>query len=72
MFQIYSIGNPGDLTYKYNIIGDKTDIKNIVFNKSEFSKKLLSAKKPLVIIGESALELKVESLFFEISLLKKK
>ena len=64
--QIYSIGNPGDLTYKYNIIGDKTDdIKNIVFNKSEFSKKLLSAKKPLVIIGESALELKSGKFIFE-------
>ena len=64
--QIYSIGDPGDLTYKYKIIGDKTDdVKNIVFNKSEFSKKLLSVKKPLVIIGESALELKSGKFIFE-------
>ena len=37
--QIYSIGNPGDLTYKYNIIGDKTDdIKNIVLTNQNFLK----------------------------------
>tara|TARA_Y100000996_G_scaffold413078_1_gene400534 strand:- start:3065 stop:5116 length:2052 start_codon:yes stop_codon:yes gene_type:complete len=64
--QIYSVGDPGDLTYDYKIIGDKTDdIKNIILNKSEFSKKLLSAKKPLVIIGESALELKSGKFIFE-------
>ncbi len=56
---IYSIGNPGDLTYEYTVIGNKTDdIKKIINNEIEFSKKLLSAKKPMVIIGESALELK--------------
>ncbi|MEC7143373.1 MAG: NADH-quinone oxidoreductase subunit NuoG [Pseudomonadota bacterium] len=56
---VYSIGNPGDLTYSYTIIGNNTDdIKKIFNNESEFSKKFLSAKKPIVIIGESALELK--------------
>ena len=56
---IFSIGNPGDLTYDYNIIGEKTDdIKKIINNESDFSKKLLSSKKPIVIIGESALEIK--------------
>ena len=56
---IYSIGNPGDLTYDYTIIGNKTDdIKKILDNESDFSKKLLSSKKPIIIIGESALELK--------------
>ena len=56
---IFSIGNPGDLTYDYNIIGEKTDdIKKIFNNESDFSKKLLSSKKPIVIIGESALEIK--------------
>ena len=45
---IFSIGNPGDLTYEYKIIGNKTDdIKKIIENKSEFSKKLLSSKKPM-------------------------
>ncbi len=56
---IYSIGNPGDLTYNYNIIGDTTDdIKKILSHDSEFSKKIISSKKPIIIIGESALELK--------------
>ena len=56
---IFSIGNPGDLTYSYTLIGEKTDdIKKILNNEDEFSKKLSSAKKPIIIIGESALELK--------------
>ena len=63
---IYSIGNPGDLTYNYNIIGSKTDdIKKILNNDSSFSKILSSATKPIVIIGESALELKSGKYLFE-------
>ena len=56
---IYSIGDPGDLTYKYTIIGNRVeDINKILNNSSDFSKKILSSKKPLVIIGESAAEIK--------------
>ena len=63
---IYSIGNPGDLTYDYKIIGSKTDdIKKIINKEHDFSKKLLSAKKPIIIIGESALELKSGPYIFE-------
>ncbi len=63
---IYSIGNPGDLTYDYKIIGNKTDdIKKIITKEHEFSQKLLSAKRPIVIIGESALELKSGKYVFE-------
>ncbi len=63
---IFSIGNAGDLTYDYKIIGNKTDdIKSIFNNENEFSKKFLSAKKPMVIIGESALELKSGQYIFE-------
>ena len=63
---IFSIGNPGDLTYNYQIIGSKTDdIKKIINKEHEFSKKLLSAKKPIIIIGESALELKSGKYIFE-------
>ena len=55
---IYSIGNPGDLTYDYTILGDDiNDIKNIFDEKSEINKKLNNAKKPIFIIGESVLEL---------------
>jgi len=56
---IYSIGNPGDLTYDYTLLGeDVKDIKNIFDKKSEISRKLENAKKPIFIIGESVLELK--------------
>ncbi len=63
---IYSIGNPGDLTYDYEILGEKTeDIKNLFSETNEITKKLLSAKKPIVILGESALELKSGKYIFE-------
>jgi len=56
---IYSIGNPGNLTYDYTLLGeDVNDIKNIFDEKSEFNKKLKNIKKPIFIIGESILELK--------------
>ncbi|RPH00441.1 MAG: NADH-quinone oxidoreductase subunit G [Candidatus Pelagibacter sp. TMED153] len=63
---IYSLGNPGDLTYNYKIIGNKTDeIKKIINKEGEFYKKFLLSKKPLFIIGESALELKSGKYIFE-------
>ncbi len=56
---IYSIGNPGDLTYDYEIIGNKTlDIESILKGSHSFNNKLKLAKKPMIIIGESLLELK--------------
>ena len=64
--QIFSIGDPGDLTYDYKIIGNQTEVIKKIINKShEFSQKLLSAKKPMIIIGESALELKSGQYIFE-------
>jgi NADH-quinone oxidoreductase subunit G len=55
---IYSIGNPGDLTYDYTLLGnDIKDISNIFNEESEINKKIKNAKKPIFIIGESALEL---------------
>ncbi len=64
--KIYSFGDPGDLTYPYEIIGKKTDdIKKFINMESEFSKKFLSTKKPMIIIGESALELKSGKYIFE-------
>ena len=63
---IYSIGDPGNLTYDYTVIGNKTeDIKKILKNEGEFPKKLLLAKKPLIIIGESALMNKSSKYIFE-------
>ena len=56
---IFSIGDPGDLTYEYTKIGNKTDdLKDIINEQGEFYNKFSSAKKPIIIIGESALELK--------------
>ena len=56
---IYSIGNPGELTYDYfNVGNDINSIKDIIEGKSKFNEKLKSSKKPIFIIGESALELK--------------
>ena len=63
---IFSIGNPGDLTYDYSIIGYKTDdVKKIFNNESDFAKKILSSKKPIIIIGESALEIESGKYLFE-------
>jgi NADH-quinone oxidoreductase subunit G len=63
---IFSIGHPGELTYDYKIIGNKTDdIKKIINKDHEFSQKLLSAKRPIIIIGESALELASSKYIFE-------
>ena len=63
---IFSIGDPGDLTYDYKIISDKTDeIKKIISNESELSNKILSAKNPIIIIGESVLELESGKYIFE-------
>ena len=63
---IYSIGDPGDLTYQYKVIGNKTDdIKKLINKENEISKNILSSKKPIIIIGESALELKCGKYIFE-------
>ncbi len=63
---IYSIGDPGDLTYEYSIIGKTTqDLKDIIEGRNDFNKKFLSSKKPIIIIGESALETKSGQFIFE-------
>ncbi|MDC3054014.1 NADH-quinone oxidoreductase subunit NuoG [bacterium] len=63
---IFSIGNPGDLTYPYKIVGNKTeDIQKIFDGKSEINDLLKKSKNPLIIIGESALELKSGKYIFE-------
>ena len=63
---VYSIGDPGDLTYDYEVIGDNTEVINdLINNKNEFGKKFLNSKKPIVILGESCLELKSGKFIFE-------
>ncbi|MDC0232181.1 NADH-quinone oxidoreductase subunit NuoG [Pelagibacteraceae bacterium] len=54
--KIYSIGDPGDLTYPYEVIGSNTSIiKLIAAGSHEISEKIKKSKKPMIIIGESAL-----------------
>ena len=64
--QIFSVGDPGDQTYEYKIIGDNTQtIKDIIEEKHEFNSILDKSKRPLIIIGESALELDTGGYIFE-------
>ena len=64
--QIYSIGNPGDLTYPYqNIISNTSAIKEIASGSHAISEKIIKSKKPIIIIGESALGEKMGEYIFE-------
>ena len=61
---IYSIGSPGDLTYDYEVIGNSTeDLKQILENDNKIKSYILKSKKPIFIIGESALDLNQGNLF---------
>src|SRR5210317_1237629 len=64
--KIYTIGNPGDLTYDYTLLGDDlNELKNIFEDKSKITQEIKNSKKPIFIVGESALELKNGSYIFE-------
>jgi len=64
--EIYSFGDIGDLTYPYKILDNKTEtIKDIIENKNKLSNKIKNTKKPIVIIGQSALKLKSGKFIFE-------
>ena len=64
--KIYSIGNPGELTYPYENIGSSTStIQDILSGKHEFYNKIKSSKKPIVILGQSALDGKSGEYIFE-------
>jgi len=64
--RIYSIGNSGDLTYPYQNLGSNTSIiKEIVSESHDISNKIKKSKKPIIIIGESALYGKSGKYIFE-------
>ena len=64
--KIYSVGNPGDLTYPYQNIGSNTSIiRDIVSGSHEISDKIKKSKRPLIIVGESALNDEVGEYIFE-------
>ncbi len=53
---IFSIGDVGDLTYPYENIGSSTSvIKEIIEDSHKISPMIRKSKKPIIIIGESAL-----------------
>ncbi|MEM7067369.1 MAG: NADH-quinone oxidoreductase subunit NuoG [Pseudomonadota bacterium] len=50
------VGDVGDLRYGYEHVGSKADaLKDLVSGKNKFAAKLKRAKKPLIIVGEGAL-----------------
>jgi len=64
--KIYSIGDAGDLTYPYkNIDSNTSTIREIVSGSHEISNKIKNAKKPIIIIGDSALHGKSGQYVFE-------
>ena len=64
--EIYSLNDVGDLTYPYKVISSNTDeLKKIILNEHEISKKIISAKNPIVIFGQSALKLNSSGYLFE-------
>ena len=64
--KVFSFGNSGDLTYDYEVIGNKTgDLRKFVEDKHEFNKIFNKSLKPLVILGESVLGLKSGGFIFE-------
>ena len=63
---IFSFGDPGELTYDYQLAGNSTeDIKKFINKETEISKIFLKSKKPMIIIGESALEGEAGKFIFE-------
>ena len=64
--KIYSLGDVGELNYPYKVINPSTlSIKEIASNTSIISDKIKKSKKPLFIIGESALRGKAGEYIFE-------
>ncbi len=64
--QVFSYGNVGDLTYPYKILSNDTaEILALINGDSEMSKKLISAKKPIIMLGQSFFKLKSAQILFE-------
>ncbi len=55
--KIALIGSKVDLTYEYDYLGDSTQtLRDIASGKHEFCKKLVAAKRPIIILGSGALQ----------------
>ena len=65
--KIISLNNLGDLTYPYMSLDGQTEtLKNIFNDNHEISKKIKDAKKPMIILGESLLNLDSSKYLFNI------
>ena len=65
--KIISLNDVGDLTYPYESLDGQTQsIKNIFEGSDEISKKILDAKHPMIIIGESLLKLNSADYLFNL------
>ena len=63
--KIVSLNNVGDLTYPYQSLdGKSATIKDIIENKNDLSNHIRNSKKPIIIFGESFLNLKSAKFLF--------
>ncbi|WP_075482781.1 NADH-quinone oxidoreductase subunit NuoG [Candidatus Pelagibacter communis] len=64
--EIYSLNDVGNLTYPYKVLENDTDeLKKIILNEHRISKKIISAKNPIIIFGQSSLKLNSSGYIFE-------
>jgi NADH-quinone oxidoreductase subunit G len=65
--KILSLSDVGDLTYTYKTLDGKTKtLVDIFEGKSEITKDILNAKKPLIILGESFFKLQSSDFLFNL------
>ena len=65
--KIISLNDVGDLTYPYESLDGQTQsIKNIFEGSDEISKKIIDAKHPMIIMGESLLKLNPANYLFNL------
>ena len=65
--KVISLNNVGDLTYDYQSLDGKTQtLKNISNDNNELSKKIVEAKKPMIIFGESFFKINSASYLFNL------
>ena len=65
--KIISLNDVGDLTYPYESLDGQTQsIKNIFEGSDEISKKIIDAKHPMIIMGESSLKLNSANYLFNL------
>ncbi len=63
---IYSTNDIGDQTYPYTVLENTSNfIKNIVEGKNEISEKIVKSLKPIIVIGQSVLNLRSGKYIFE-------